>query len=65
MNKGKLLASTVLVSAAAVMAASGAIAKVKISGTTEHWIGKVKTVLLRVKLTLKRTQKCISVSARS
>ena len=40
MNKGKLLASTVLVSAAAVMAASGAIAKVKISGTTEHWIGK-------------------------
>jgi len=41
MNKGKLLASTVLVSAAAVMAASGAVAKgVKITGSTEHWIGK-------------------------
>ena len=39
MNKGKLLASTVLVSAAAVMAASGASAKVKISGSAEHWVG--------------------------
>ena len=53
MNKGKLLASTVLVSAAAVMAASGAVAKVKISGTTEHWIGKGKEAAAQSEIDLK------------
>ena len=53
MNKGKLLASTVLVSAAAVMAASGAVAKVKISGTTEHWIGKGESSAAQSELDLK------------
>jgi len=53
MNKGKLLASTVLVSAAAVMAASGAVAKVKISGTTEHWIGKGENSAAQSEIDLK------------
>jgi len=53
MNKGKLLASTVLVSAAAVMAASGAVAKVKITGTTEHWIGKGEEAAAQSEIDLK------------